>query len=64
MLQKKDYTAEYSTENVKNIKYSFRAENLSMALEYAKRKFTDFPNIAIRDDEQDKIVFQNGKEIE
>ena len=43
----KEYTAIYSTETLKNIQYSFKAENLDSAVEFCQSKFTSFPNIII-----------------
>ena len=43
----KEYTAIYSTESIKNIQYSFKAENLDSAVEFCQSKFTSFPNIII-----------------
>ena len=43
----KEYTAIYSTETLKNIQYSFKADNLDSAVEFCQSKFTSFPNIII-----------------
>ena len=69
-MKKIQFTAIYSTEFVKGLCYSFRAESIEDAISYASRKFGTFPNITIvENDESDdcksgKIVFNNGEVIE
>lgn len=36
----KNFTAIYSTESIKNIEYSFQAENMAAAKRFAKWKFS------------------------
>lgn len=43
----KEYTAIYSTKAIKNIQYSFNAENAEAAVEFASSYFTTFPEIII-----------------
>ena len=66
-MKKIQFTAIYSTEFLKDICYSFRAESVEAAISFASRKFRGFPNITIvENDESDdcksgKIVFLNGE---
>lgn len=65
----KNYTAIYSTSALKNIQYSFDAENIESAMEFCEGKFEQYPNIAIMENNHDFInkeanegilVFLNG----
>lgn len=63
----KTYTAIYSTEAIKGIQYSFKAEDTEAAVLYAKSKFNTFPQLAIventREEEraiEGRLVFLNG----
>lgn len=62
----KDYTAVYSTDSVRGIQYSFMAESEEKAIDFAKRKFSEYPNIAIIEnidgysDTCGRLIFLNG----
>ncbi len=63
----KNYTAIYSTEAIKGIQYSFKAENVEAAIIYAKSKFNAFPQVAIIENlnledkaNEGRLVFLNG----
>lgn len=62
----KKYTAIYSTEKLKNIQYSFEAENENKAIEYTKGKFIAFPNLALLENRNNdksnigKLIWLNG----
>lgn len=65
----KKYTAIYSTESLKGIRYSFESETLEKAIEFCSTKFNQYPNIAIVENNHDFIdnssnegilVFLNG----
>lgn len=43
----KEFTAIYSTKAIKNIQYSFSAENAEAAVEFASSYFTIFPELII-----------------
>ena len=43
----KEYTAIYSTEAIKNIQYSFKAEGTEAAVDFCEFKFSAFPNVII-----------------
>lgn len=63
----KEYTAIYSTESIKNIQYSFKAENLDSAVQLCQSKFTAYPNIIIVKNTPDgkanegMVVWANGE---
>jgi hypothetical protein len=66
----KNFTAIYSTEAIKNIQYSFKAEDVDSAIVYAQGKFNAFPNVAIientREEEnanEGRLVFLNGEKV-
>lgn len=68
----KKYTAIYSTESLKGIHYSFESETLEDAIEFCSTKFSQYPNIAIMENNHDFIgksgnegvlVFLNGEVI-
>lgn len=65
----KDYTAIYSTEKIKGICYSFRAENAEKAIEFANWKFSSTSSMAIiecdatGDCMSGKLVFLNGEKL-
>lgn len=63
----KNYTAIYSTEAIKGIQYSFKAEDTEAAVLYAKSKFKAFPQVAIIENisleekaNKGRLVFLNG----
>ena len=66
---KTQFTAIYSTEFINDICYSFRSNSVEEAVAFASRKFREFPNLTIvENDESDdcksgKIVFVNGEVI-
>lgn len=43
----KEFTAIYSTKAIKNIQYSFNAENAEAAVEFASSYFATFPELII-----------------
>lgn len=66
----KEFTAVYSTEAIKGIQYSFKAEDTDSAIIFAKDKFNAFPNIAIIENtdylgkaNEGRLVFLNGVKI-
>ncbi|MBR5184047.1 MAG: hypothetical protein IKW15_06225 [Bacteroidales bacterium] len=66
----KTYTAIYSTEAIKNIQYSFKAEDVDSAIVYAHNKFNAFPNVAIIENtrleekaNEGRLVFLNGEKV-
>lgn len=66
----KNFTAIYSTEAIKNIQYSFKAEDTEGAILYAKSKFNAFPMVAIIENtrleekaNEGRLVFLNGDMI-
>ncbi len=65
-----DYTAIYSTESMKGIQYSFKAEDVKEAIRFASEKFSCYPKLAIieNDEENDdatfgRLVFSHGDVI-
>lgn len=61
------YTAIYSTEAIKGIQYSFKAEDTEAAILYAKSKFNAFPQLAILENvnldkkaNEGVLIFLNG----
>lgn len=66
----KEFTAVYSTEAIKGIQYSFKAEDIDSAILFAKDKFNAFPNIAIIENtdylgkaNEGRLLFLNGVKI-
>lgn len=65
----KEYTAIYSSETIKNIQYSFRAEDLPQALDFCEHKFSTFPAVIIVENFADSkaneglVVWANGHEV-
>lgn len=66
----KEFTAVYSTEVIKGIQYSFKAEDIDSAILFAKGKFNAFPNIAIIENadfsgkaNEGRLVFLNGEKV-
>ena len=57
----KNYTAIYSTEALKGIHYSFESENLEEAVEFCSAKFSQYPNIAIVENNHD-FIDKSGNE--
>ena len=50
----KEYTAKYDTTAIKGICYSYRAVDDAAAVEFAKGKFSAWPNLTIYDDTESK----------
>ena len=65
----KEYTAIYSTEALKNIQYSFKAEVTEAAVDFCKFKFSAFPNVIIVENTPDgkanegRVVWANGYNV-
>lgn len=66
----KEYTAIYSTKAIKNIQYSFNAENAEAAVDFARSYFTTFPEIIIVENFEGSmanegiVVWANGDFVE
>lgn len=64
-----EFTAIYSTETIKGVKYSYHANSIEEAIQFAKVKFSSFPNIAIIENDCSEkansgtLVFLNGTTI-
>ena len=65
----KEYTAIYSSETLKNIQYSFKAEGTKAAIDFCKFKFSCFPNIIIIENmpngkaNEGHVVWANGYDV-
>lgn len=63
----KEFTAIYSTKAIKNIQYSFCAEDVDSAIMYASAKFSSFPNVVIIENfegskaNEGVVVWANGE---
>lgn len=57
----KKYTAIYSTESLKDIHYSFESETLEKAIEFCSAKFSQYPYIAIMENNHD-FIDKSGNE--
>ena len=57
----KSYTAIYSTEALKGVFYSFESENLDAAIKFCSTKFSQYPNIAIVENNHD-FIGKSGNE--
>ena len=66
----KEYTAIYSTKAIKNIQYSFNAENAEAAVDFARSYFTTFQEIIIVENfeggmaNEGIVVWANGDFVE
>jgi hypothetical protein len=66
----KEYTAIYSTKAIKNIQYSFNAENAEAAVEFASSYFTTFPELIIVENfegskaNEGVVIWANGEFVE
>lgn len=54
-----NYTAIYSTENLKNIEYAFKAENLEAAKQFIDWKFMKNDFIIRNDDNGEEVEYSN-----
>lgn len=63
----KEFTAIYSTKAIKNIQYSFNAENAESAVEFASSYFSTFPELIIVENfegskaNEGAVVWVNGE---
>lgn len=66
----KEFTAIYSTKAIKNIQYSFNAETVEEAVEFASSNFVTFPELVIVENfegskaNEGVVVWVNGEYVE
>lgn len=65
----KEYTAIYNTKTMNGVQYSFKAENLDVAVEFCSHYFSIFPSLAIIENSffskanKGKLVWLNGGKV-